>query len=138
MIAPPMKKVPDLADLAARDGRFDAEAYAFVSQSLRHAAKLHRKDRASGSERHLTANQLVEGALDLAVERYGLLADLVLRAWGVRGSEDLGRITFALIEHGVFTKQPSDRIEDFWTGPDFGEAVGTRVTDRITRRWVSG
>ena len=137
MIPGPMKKVPDLADLARRDGRFDAEAYAFVSQSLRHAAKLHRKDRASGSERHLSAQQLVEGALDLAVERYGMLADLVLRSWGVRGSEDLGSITFALIDHGVFTKQPSDRIEDFWAGPDFQDAVSVRVTDRITRRRVS-
>lgn len=138
MIALRMKKVPDLADLARRDGRFDAEAYAFVSQSLRHAAKLHRKDRASGSDRHLTAHQLVEGAIDLAVERYGLLADLVLRAWGVRGSEDLGEITFALIEHGVFTKQPSDRIEDFYAGPDFGAVVEERVTDRIARRSVAG
>lgn len=133
-----MKKVPDLADLARRDGRFDAEAYAFVSQSLRHAAKLHRKDRASGAERHLTANQLVEGAIDLAVERYGLLADLVLRSWGVRRSQDLGEITFALIEHGVFTKQPSDRIEDFYTGPDFVGAVEGRVTDRIAKRSVAG
>ena len=138
MIAGPMKKVPDLADLARRDGRFDAEAYAFVSQSLRHAAKLNRKDRASGSERHLTAQQLVDGAIDLAVERYGMLADLVLRAWGVRGSEDLGRITFALIEHGVFTKQPSDRIEDFWAGPDFEDAVEERVADRVARRRVTG
>jgi uncharacterized repeat protein (TIGR04138 family) len=133
-----MKKVPDLADLARRDGRFHAEAFAFVSQSLRHAAKLHRKDRASGADRHLSAHQLVEGALDLAVERYGLLAELVLRAWGVKASEDLGEITFALIDHGVFTKQPSDRIEDFYAGPEFADIIVSRVTDRIAKRWTSG
>ena len=94
---------------------------------LRHAAKLYDKEREDGADRHLTALQLVEGALDLAVERYGLLAELVLRQWGLRGSDDVGAITFALIEHGVFTKQQSDRIEDFYGGPAFGPALADRA-----------
>jgi uncharacterized repeat protein (TIGR04138 family) len=128
-----MPGAPDLHELA-RDTRYHVEAFGFVSQSLRHAAKLYGKHAAKGEQRHLTPEQLVEGALDLAVERYGLLADLVLRSWGLRTSEDLGSVTFALIEHGVFTKQPTDRLEDFLTGPDFTEVVRERVCDRINAR----
>lgn len=129
-----MKKGPNLQELAGRDGRFNVEAYVFVSQSLRHAAKRLGKSTAPKEKRHLTAEELVEGTLDLAVEQFGLLADLVLKNWGIRNSEDLGHLTFALIEHGVFTKQPSDRIEDFYVGPDFGLAIRERVKIRINER----
>lgn len=126
-----MAQIPDLHELASRTGKYDVEAFCFVSQGLRHAAKLFGKDRSSGEERHLTALQLVEGTLDLAVERYGLLAELVLRHWGVRASEDIGAITFALIDSRVFTKQPSDRLEDFYGGPDFAGALHERVVGRM-------
>jgi uncharacterized repeat protein (TIGR04138 family) len=128
-----MAASPDLHNLA-RATRYNVEAFGFVSQSLRHAAKLYGKDAAKGEQRHLSPEQLVEGALDLAVERYGLLADLVLRSWGLRTSEDLGAVTFTLIKHGVFTKQPTDRLEDFSTGPDFTEVVRERVCGRINTR----
>src|SRR5882672_11502912 len=115
-----MGKKANLHQLVLRDGRFNVEAFTFVGASLKHAAKLFGKEQADGAERHLSAQQLVEGALDLAVERYGLLAELVLRSWGVRDSEDVGAITFALIDHGIFSKHPGDRIEDFYAGPEFG------------------
>jgi uncharacterized repeat protein (TIGR04138 family) len=126
-----MAQIPDLHELANRTGKYDVEAFCFVSQGLRHAAKLFGKDRSSGEERHLTALQLVDGTLDLAVERYGLLAELVLRHWGVRASEDIGAITFALIDSRVFTKQPSDRLEDFYGGPEFASALHERVVGRM-------
>ncbi len=126
--------VPDLDELARRDGRYGADAFGFVSQSLRHAAKRFGKDRANGSERHLSAHQLVDATLDLAAERYGMLAGMVLRTWGIRTSEDVGAITFAFIDHGVFTKQPSDRIEDFYAGPQFAADIDRRVCERMLRR----
>ena len=126
-----MTQIPDLHELASRTGKYDVEAFCFVSQGLRHAAKLFGKERSSGDERHLTALQLVDGTLDLAADRYGLLAELVLRRWGVRASEDIGAITFALIENHVFTKQPSDRLEDFYAGPEFADALRQRVVERL-------
>lgn len=126
-----MTQIPDLHELASRTGKYDVEAFCFVSQGLRHAAKLFGKERSSGDERHLTALQLVDGTLDLAADRYGLLAELVLRRWGVRASEDIGAITFALIENHVFTKQPSDRLEDFYAGPEFADALRQRVVERM-------
>lgn len=115
-----MASHPDLEDIARTHGRYDPEAYAFIGQSLRHAAALFGKDKATEvGDRHLSAHQLVSGVLDLAVERYGLMAELVLQRWGIRASADVGRITFALIAHDVFSKQDNDRIEDFEQGPDF-------------------
>ena len=122
---------PDIQELARLDGRFDAQAFAFIGEGLRHAAKRSGKDQATGSERHLTAGELVEGVLDLAAERFGLLADLVLRSWGLTGSGDIGSITFTLISHGVFSKQPSDRLEDFLAGPDFASDLVARCRTRL-------
>ncbi len=133
-----MGKTPsNLHRLAARQGRYDVEAYCFVSQSLRHAAKLFGKDKAGGPDRHLTAEQLIDGALDLAVDRFGLLAEMVLRHWGVKNSEDLGKITFALIDSKVFTKRQNDRIEDFHAGPDFGSALRERAATRLGMRHLN-
>jgi len=126
-----MTQIPDLHELAALHARFDVEAFCFVSQGLRHAAKLHRSARKSGASRHLNAQQLVDGVIDLAADRFGLLAELVLRSWGVRTSEDVGVITFALIDSKVFSKQPSDRLEDFYGGPEFPLALSERVRARL-------
>jgi uncharacterized repeat protein (TIGR04138 family) len=107
---------------SARDG-YAPEAFAFVGESLRHAVLLFGKEKLEGEQRHLTARELIEGVLDLAISRFGLLAELVLREWGIRESEDVGRITFALIELGIFSKQPSDSLEDFRHGPHFARTL---------------
>ncbi|MBA3707943.1 MAG: hypothetical protein H0W83_03870 [Planctomycetes bacterium] len=126
-----MALIPNLRKLARESGRYDAEAFSFVSQGLCHAARMSGKRGRTGADRHLCAAELVEGTLDLAAERYGLLAELVLRSWGLRQASDIGEITFALIEHGVFSKQPNDRIEDFGDGPEFSQAIARRVQLRI-------
>ncbi len=127
----PMARIPNLQKLARQSGRYDAEAFSFVSQGLCHAARRLGKRGRSGSDRHLCARELVEGTLDLAADRFGLLAELVLRNWGLRCPEDIGDITWTLIDHGVFSKQPDDRIEDFVEGPAFGPALAQRVHQRV-------
>lgn len=126
-----MSSMPDIDALAKAAGGYAPEAIAFVGESLRHAARLFGKEAAESEHRHLTAQELVEGMLDLATVRFGLMAELVLREWGLKGAEDVGRITFALIEVGVFSKQPSDRIEDFAAGPDFGDVLTRRSRQRL-------
>lgn len=123
----------DLETIAHTDGRYRPEAYVFVNQSLRHAARMYRKEEAVGEERHLTAHQLVLAALDLAADRFGMLGVPVLHSWGLRAAEDIGTITFALIQHGVFTKQDRDRIEDFYAGPDFPVEIGNLVRARLAQ-----
>ena len=126
-----MSGMPDIEALAKAAGGYAPEAIAFVGESLRHAARLFGKENGEKENRHLTAPELVEGMLDLATTRFGLMAELVLREWGLKSAEDVGRITFALIEFGVFSKQPTDRIEDFSGGPDFGGVLTKRSRQRL-------
>lgn len=126
-----MSGMPDIDALAKAAGGYAPEAIAFVGESLRHAARLFGKENGEKENRHLSAHELVEGVLDLATSRFGLMAELVLREWGIRSGEDVGRITFALIEVGVFSKQDSDRIEDFSGGPEFGSVLTRRSRQRL-------
>lgn len=126
-----MGSLPDLSAIARKHGRFPVEAYAFVGEGLRHAAKRLGREDASGAGRHLTAKELVEGVLDLAASQFGMLARLVLRSWNLRRSEDIGAVTFHLIECGIFGKQPSDRLEDFEDGPGFATTLHELVASRV-------
>lgn len=126
-----MSRAPDIGKVASSDGRYHVEGFHFVGQSLSHAVKLFRRDDASGPARHLTARELVEGAVDLAASRYGLLGEMVLSSWGIRRPEDIGAITFTLIEHGVFSKQPEDRLEDFVGQTGLNDSIRTAVRRRL-------
>ena len=129
---PPMPGPVDLVDLARASGGYDPSAFLFIGEGLRHAARRSGKDAATSDEaRHLSAGELVEGVLDLATDRFGLMADMVLRSWGLIRSEDVGRVTFLLIEHGIFSKQPNDRLDDFAGGPDFSAAIRARFQRRL-------
>jgi len=127
----PISGMPDIEALAKAAGGYAPEAIAFIGDSLRHPARLFGKESADIDNRHLTAHELVEGMLDLATVRFGLMAELVVREWGLKSAEDVGRITFALIEVGVFSKQPTDRLEDFSGGPDFGSVLTRRSRQRL-------
>ncbi len=128
-----MAETIDLATIARRHGAYHVEGYAFVGEGLRHASKRLGRDQATGEERHLDAHELVEGVLDLAATRYGLLARQVLGSWCVRRSEDIGAITFHLIEDGIFGKRPEDDEADFADGPRFEETLRQLVEERLDR-----
>ncbi len=72
--------------------------------------------------RHVNGQELCWALRDFALERWGTMADLVLRRWKIRGTLDFGRIVFTLIEHDFMQGQPRDRIEDFNAVYDFSDA----------------
>jgi uncharacterized repeat protein (TIGR04138 family) len=80
--------------------------------------------------RHVTGQQLCLALRDLAVERWGLLARVVLTHWGICNTSDFGRIVFALVDNQLLSKQPTDSIQDFDRVYDFREAFDRRY--RIT------
>lgn len=124
-----MSQQPDLEQLAKQFGRYSVDAYLFVQEGLRHAVQQTARVE-GGQARHLDAPELVDGVLDVAADRFGMLAASVLAGWGLRRSEDIGAITFQLIEVGVFGKRPQDRLEDFADGPAFA----TRLTELVAAR----
>ncbi len=109
----------DLAGVLSRDSRYSIHAYVFVFEAIEHTKKLRSKSqprtkgRRSGRPRHVTGRQLCEGARDMALASYGLLARVVLRQWGIRTTSDLGEIVYNLIASGDLEKTPSDSRSDF-------------------------
>jgi uncharacterized repeat protein (TIGR04138 family) len=71
---------------------------------------------------HISGQELCYGLRDLAIERWGLLAPVVLAAWGIRSTRDFGRMVFALVDNHLLQKQPDDCIEDFDDVYDFRAA----------------
>jgi uncharacterized repeat protein (TIGR04138 family) len=102
--------------LQERHPRFHAKAYLFVLSALQ--SVMTGLDR----PRHISGAELVCGARDLALERFGPLARMVLEHWGIHSTEDVGDVVFALVECGVLVKQDDDRREDFRGVFDFEEA----------------
>ena len=108
-----------LRQLALRDGRYSPEAFHFLFDSLEHAVRLAGKESATGSERHVTGQEVLAGMRAHARESFGPLAAHVWRSWGVREPLDWGRIVFLLVDEGLLKRQEGDSVEDFREGFDF-------------------
>ena len=47
------------------------------------------------------------------LERWGMLARVVLESWSITSTVDFGRIVFGFIAFDMMQKQPGDQMEDF-------------------------
>ena len=90
-----------------KDGRYHDQAYLFVLAALEYCQE-RRPVRG-----HISGNELSWACRDLARDRFGLTAHTVLTHWGVHTTQDLGRIVYVLIDVGLLSAQPTDRVEDF-------------------------
>jgi uncharacterized repeat protein (TIGR04138 family) len=100
------------------EDRYHERAYLFVLASLEFLqARLPER-------RHVDGRELAHAVRDLALERFGVLASLVLEHWGVRSTADLGDVVFALVDAGLLMSLPTDSRLDFVDVFDFGEAFG--------------
>jgi uncharacterized repeat protein (TIGR04138 family) len=74
--------------------------------------------------RHISGQQLCMGLRDFAIQRYGLLAGIVLERWGVKRTDDFGTIVYALIDRKELRASSRDSFEDFKGVYEFGETFG--------------
>jgi uncharacterized repeat protein (TIGR04138 family) len=106
-----------MAELAFREGimdririrepRFHEQAYLFVLSALEMCqAQL-------TARRHITGVELAHACRNLALERYGLTAKLVLDYWGISSTADIGDIVFTLVDLGFLLSQPQDSRDEF-------------------------
>jgi uncharacterized repeat protein (TIGR04138 family) len=102
--------------IRAHEKRFHEDAFLFVLAALRYAQSQ------LPVPRHVDGRELAYAVRDLALERFGLMARLVLEYWGVRTTADLGDIVFAMVDAGLLASQPSDSKSDFQAVYDFDEA----------------
>lgn len=99
-----------------REPRFHEHAYLFVLAALEFCqTRLQER-------RHITGRELAESCRALALDRYGVMARMVLQHWGVRCTADVGDIVFTLVETGLLLSQPNDSREDFVGVFDFEDA----------------
>ena len=126
----------DWRRLAARTGLYPAEAFQFVRDGLNRTSELvHGPGGPSEADRHVSGQQLCMGLRDYAIERYGMLALSVLSGWNVHRTDDFGRIVFAMIDAGLFSKSQRDSLDDFRCVFDFQEAFSRdRLASAIGRR----
>ena len=99
-----------------REQRFDERAYVFVLAALEYCQQ--RLD----ERRHITGRELALACRDLALERFGVMARLVLEHWGLRTSADIGDVVFTLVDLELLMSQPTDSREEFIGVFDFDQA----------------
>lgn len=89
---------------------------------------------ADSDSRHITGQQLCIGLREYAIQRYGMLAPVVLRHWNVLRTEDFGRIVYRLIDVGLMSRTPDDSLTDFVGVYEFDEVFGAaQLAARIGR-----
>jgi len=72
-------------------------------------------------DRHVDGADLCLTLRRLGIERWGMMASVVLKSWNITSTMDFGRIVFKMVEHGALGKRPEDRIEDFKDAFDFSD-----------------
>ena len=113
-----LRLAPDLlSKIRAHESHYEESAYLFVLGSIEFL-----QGRLT-VRRHVSGPELAMACRDHALEQYGLMAKQVLEYWGIKRTEDIGRIVFALVEVGLLITQPSDREDDFRSVFDFEEAL---------------
>jgi uncharacterized repeat protein (TIGR04138 family) len=115
-----------LSELAFRDGimdrirvreqRFDERAYLFVLAALEFCQQR------LTERRHITGRELALACRDLALDRFGVMARLVLEHWGLRSSSDIGDVVFTLVELELLMSQATDSRDEFVDAFDFDQA----------------
>lgn len=113
-----IEKIRDEIINSGRDNRFHLSAYDFLLNGLEFYLT------SLGEKRHVTGQELARGLLVFAYKQFGLLAKDVLEHWGITKTDHFGYIVYNMIEIGVMSKQPEDKVEHFFnvvTFTDFFE-----------------
>ena len=105
-----------MEQIRLRESRFHESAFLFVLASLEFLQSR------MPERRHVDGRELAHAVRELALERFGVLARLVLDHWGVRSTAHVGDIVFALVETGLLMSQPGDSKLDFTDVFDFDDA----------------
>ena len=106
-----------MAELAFRDGimdrirlrekRYSEHAYLFVLAALEFCQTR------LPERRHINGRELATACRDLALDRFGVVARLVLEHWGIRSTSDIGEVVFTLVDLGLLISLPNDTRDEF-------------------------
>lgn len=108
-----------------RDRRYSPDAYALVMDSVAYAIQT------IGKPRHISAAELLVHLCQFAKGKYGILAYSMLEMWGLRSTEDIGAVVYALIDEGELTEQEGDSLGGFSSVFDLHEKLEIGYFDRV-------
>lgn len=121
----------------SRSGTYHPHAYQFVFDALRHAQENLGRSDSDQATGHVSGRELLEGVRDLARKQFGLMTIPVFAEWGIRKTDDFGRMVFELIEAGEMRKTDRDHFEDFVEVYDFRKAFVDDYQIDTTRAFSS-
>jgi uncharacterized repeat protein (TIGR04138 family) len=118
--------------VAEEVGLHPCQAYLFVFRALGKSQEL--------AERpgHVSGRELLEAARVVALELFGPLTLMVLDAWNIRKTEDIGAMVFQLVERGLMGKTEEDSLEDFTDVFEFEDVFAPDVAIKGERPLLSG
>lgn len=102
-------------------GTYHPLAYKFVFSALKYTQEQLGRDRSSEATGHISGPELLEGIRQLGLQHFGMLSPVVFRRWGIKVTDDFGRIVFQLIESGEMRKTQDDQLDDFLGVYDFSK-----------------
>ena len=105
--------------------KFHPDAYRFVFEALQHVQENQKKPvrDADDDSAHISGPELLDGVRELGLKKFGMLSKSVFEHWGVKATDDFGRIVFELIECGEMRKTERDQLVDFFGVYDFNQAL---------------
>jgi uncharacterized repeat protein (TIGR04138 family) len=119
------KPEKSMEQVILEDGRYPPEAFSFLHEGLTQAVKeIYGEETPVEGQRHVTGRQLCEALRDLAVQRWGMLAKVVLNKWNIHETIDFGNMVYLLVESKHMRKTEEDSLEDFRGIFDFDKAFG--------------
>ena len=115
---------------SGRDARYKLGAYLFALSGLEfYLTQL-------GEKRHVKGQELSIGLLTFAHKQFGPLARTVFRYWGINASDDIGYIIYNLIGIGIMSKQPDDRLEDFFNVTDLDRFFTEHDSFEVDKNYI--
>ena len=126
MVDPAVELIKKVEAICRRSSRYKAEAYLFVLAGLSFTVSQ------MAEPRHITGQELSEGLRLYGLDQFGPLTTQVFEHWGIRSTEDFGRIVFTLVEAKLLRKTEEDTLEDFKHLYDFSSAFDPHPLFRLS------
>ena len=117
--------------IVENDKRYHAAAYEFISGAVTYTIKRMNREKNPRGSRHISSQELVDGALAYALEQFGPLAPDVLESWGVTEGPDIGNIVYNMIRVELLSASAEDSQSDFNCHPDIPGFLRRKLEEEI-------
>ena len=89
----------------AKETSINVAAFEFIHIAIQHAT--------GGEREHISAARLLDSIKFCGHKAFGFLAKTVFNQWGIHTTDDWGTVVWALVESGIWGKEPDDERSDF-------------------------